>query len=102
MLLVKGVADYSVRLCAQFLCVAAASSLTINSACHAAAAVAFDSAADQAYAAGWVSATNGGYGFQPWTLYSNDPAHTGAFIGDASSNGGDNSGKPGSSGGAIN
>src|SRR5438105_10196777 len=69
-------------------------------------AVAFDSAADPAYAAGWNNGSNGGHGFGPWQInvqsQDNTRQRTGYYVGDASTTGGDGSGKPGSSGGQIN
>src|SRR5437588_4886813 len=65
--------------------------------------IASDDAADPAYAAGWQNGSNGGLGFKPWGIVANDPdTQTGHFIGDASTNGCNGSGAPGSSGGVIN
>src|SRR5437016_4466274 len=69
---------------------------------HGVTAIAFDNAADPAYSSAWTYGSNGGYGFEPWRIVTTDPKNTGAFIGDASTNGGAGSGQPGSSGGAIN
>lgn len=47
---------------------------------------AFDAAAAAAYADGWPSGANGGFGFAPWSYYA-DP-NSGAFIGSSAGNGG--------------
>lgn len=61
-----------------------------------------DTASDPAYNSGWTSGSNGGYGFQAWTLDGpgdSNGSHGGFFIGDSTANGGGGSGNPGSSGG---
>ena len=54
---------------------------------------AFDHAGDPAYAGGWPSGCNGGFGFAPWS-YLADP-NSGVFLGSSAGNGG---GDPGSDG----
>ncbi len=51
---------------------------------------AFDSAADPAYDAGWNDASNGGFGFDPWRITTNNDNtehFAGTFIGDAGASG---------------
>lgn len=58
-----------------------------------AAALAYDDASDLAYAAGWASGSNGGFGFNPWTINPNaDTGESGTFIGDSTLNGDANGG----------
>ena len=59
-----------------------------------AAIVAADNASDPAYADAWQSGDNGGSGFGPWTLSTNnnDPSTGGQFIGNSSTNGNGSSG----------
>jgi hypothetical protein len=54
---------------------------------------ALDDANDPAYAGGWSSGNNGGYGFGAWS-YSADP-NSGAFIGSSTENGGGDPGHDG-------
>lgn len=54
---------------------------------------AYDAASDAAYAGGWPSGANGGFGFTPWSYFA-DP-NSGVFIGSSASNGG---GDPGGDG----
>jgi hypothetical protein len=55
-----------------------------------AALPAFDSAADPAYDTGWADGSNGGYGFGPWQITTNNDnsqIFAGTFIGDAGASG---------------
>jgi hypothetical protein len=40
---------------------------------YASAQVAYDDASDPTYDSGWSEGSNGGYGFQPWTFYNDQP-----------------------------
>jgi len=54
------------------------------------AAPALDTADDSAYDAGWTNGSNGGYGFDPWSISINTTG--GTFIGSSANNGGGSSG----------
>ncbi|MEI6083829.1 MAG: choice-of-anchor tandem repeat GloVer-containing protein, partial [Verrucomicrobiota bacterium] len=48
---------------------------------------AWDTAAEDAYSGGWTTGSNGGYGFNPWTL-TGIGSHFGYFIGSSTNNAG--------------
>ncbi len=55
-----------------------------------AALPAYDNAADPAYANGWIDGSNGGFGFNPWVITTNNDNtehFAGTFIGDANASG---------------
>jgi hypothetical protein len=63
----------------------AAASLLATTLTASAASTASDNAADPAYSAGWTTGTNGGIGFEPWTVGLD--TGTGAVVASSSING---------------
>jgi hypothetical protein len=72
---------------AVFCSVIAALSFAAPNRSSAAANIASDNAADPAYTAGWLTGTNGGTGFAPWSIANANPADMGAIIGSSTANG---------------
>ncbi len=70
--------------------------LLLSGAAAFGAASASDNASDPAYNSGWTTGTNGGFGFNAWTLTNG--ANSGFFIGDSTVNAGGASGNINSTG----